>query len=210
MSAPTETMPRANAATQPPSQNDDQRRYKRYVITLLGRFMRENKSEYPCRLVNISVGDATLNSPVEPEIGERIVVYFDHIGGLEGHVERVFDGGFAICLTISDHKREKLAAQLTWYINRHELDRDTMRRHPRYELANTTAKLTLSDETELNVQVLDVSISGASVKTTERPPVGSSIRLGKLRARVVRHHDQRLGVEFIDIQRPDALRKYFG
>ena len=29
-------------------------------------------------------------------MGERIVAYFDHIGGIEGHVVRLFDGGFAI------------------------------------------------------------------------------------------------------------------
>ena len=32
----------------------DRRRHKRHAVTLLGRFMRPNRHEYPCRLVGIS------------------------------------------------------------------------------------------------------------------------------------------------------------
>lgn len=34
--------------------------------------------------------------------------------------------------------------------------------------------------------------------------------LGKLRAGVMRQHAQDFGVQFIDIQNPAALRRYFG
>ena len=54
-------------------------------------------------------------------VGERVVAYFDHIGGIEGVVVRVFDGGFAFSIAATKHKREKLAAQLTWLANRSEL-----------------------------------------------------------------------------------------
>ena len=40
--------------------------------------------------------------------------------------------------------------------------------------------------------------------------IGQTVTLGKLRARVVRHHDNGIAVEFVDIQNPQALRKYFG
>src|SRR5512139_117707 len=96
----------------------DQRRHKRVAVTLLGRFMRANRHEYPCKLNDISVGGAAISSPVEVEVGERIVVYFDHIGGMEGSVVRLFEGGFAMQFKMTAHKREKLAAQLTWLINR--------------------------------------------------------------------------------------------
>ncbi len=39
---------------------------------------------------------------------ERIVVYFDHIGGLEGSVVRVFEGGFAMQFKMTAHKRKSL------------------------------------------------------------------------------------------------------
>ena len=63
---------------------------------LLGRFMRESKHEYPCKLIDCSVSNCTLMTPVEPEIGEKIIAYFDQLGGLEGNVVRTFAGGFAM------------------------------------------------------------------------------------------------------------------
>jgi hypothetical protein len=190
----------------------DRRRNKRFQITLLGRFMRANKREYPCKLQDISVGGAAILSPVDVEPGERIVAYFDHIGGLEGTVVRTIEGGFGIQFSATQHKKEKLAAQITWLINRHELDPADMRRpgHERTPVANDSTVLRLADGLALTVRIIDLSISGASVATDARPALGADIQLGKLRGRVVRHHTEGVGIQFVDIQNPEALRKYFG
>lgn len=188
----------------------DRRRHKRIHITLLGRFMRENRHEYPCKLTDISVGGASLMSPTEVEVGERIIAYFDQIGGIEGAVVRPFEGGFGMRLAITQHKREKLAAQLTWFINREILEPTDERRHERIVPENTHSQLKLAEGIVIEVQVLDISISGASVATSARPPLGQEITLSRLRAKVVRHHDYGIGVQFIDIQNPAALRRYFG
>jgi hypothetical protein len=188
----------------------DRRRHKRITVTLLGRFMRENKEEHPCKLIDVSAGGAAVNSPVPVTVGERVVAYFDHIGGIEGAVARVFDGGFAIKIHATRHKREKLAAQLTWLANRSELGQVQGRRHGRAAPKNGESTLQLAEGLVLSCRVLDVSISGASVATPARPEIGSEVMLGKLRARVMRHHPQGFGVQFLDIQNPTALRRYFG
>jgi hypothetical protein len=187
----------------------DKRRHKRVAITLLGRFMRANRHEYPCRLNNISVGGAAINSPVAVEEGERIVVYFDHIGGLEGSVVRVFEGGFAMQFRTTARKREKLAAQLTWLLNRDVLSGVTERRHERGSVADQNKTVLLDTGETLDCEVVDVSISGASLRMDMRPPIGSSLMLGRMRGRVMRHHDHGIGVQFVDIQEPEALRRHF-
>jgi len=188
----------------------DRRRHRRVPLTLLGRFMRENRQEYPCKLIDISVGGAALMSPVSVEGGETIVAYLDQLGGVEGKVVRQFPGGFALQLTATQHRREKLAAQLTWLINRHELDPSEARRHERVAPRNPSSSLTLDDGTTLGCRVIDVSISGASIATDTRPAVGSEVWLGKLRSRVVRQHEHGIAVRFVDIQQPTALRRSFG
>jgi hypothetical protein len=188
----------------------DRRRHKRIAVTLLGRFMRQNRQEYPCKLIDISVGGAAIVSPVAVPVGERIVAYFDHVGGLEGTVVREFDNGFALQFAATRHKREKLAARLTWLANRSELGPAEERRHERITPKNAVSMLQLAEGIVLTCQVLDVSISGASVATPARPAIGTEVMLGKLRARVVRHHAQGLGLQFLDIQNPAALRRYFG
>lgn len=188
----------------------DRRRHKRVSVTLLGRFMRENRQEYPCKLFDISVGGAAMMSPVTVTEGEKIIAYFDSIGGLEGHVVRSFEGGFAVRFEATQHRREKLAAQLTWLINNGKIPGLEERRHERIVPKNTTSMLKIGDAEPIQVQVIDVSISGASIAIDKRPPIGSNVMLGKLRARIVRHHDNGIGIEFLDIQAPTALRRYFG
>ena len=188
----------------------ERRAHKRYNITLLGRFMRPNKQEYPCKIRDISVSGLAVTSPVDVEIGERIVAYFDHLGGLEGHVVRAFDCGFAIALKATQHKREKLANQLEFFSGRTNASEPPARRHDRFAIQEQSTTLRLDEGIAVQVRVMDVSISGASVETEARPPLGAEVVLGKLRARVVRHHNAGLGLEFIDIQNPDALRRYFG
>jgi c-di-GMP-binding flagellar brake protein YcgR len=188
----------------------DRRRYKRFAIALLGRFMRANKQEFPCRLNDISVGGAAIMAPVEVELGERIVAYFDEIGGIEGHVARQFEGGFAISLKCTQHKREKLSAQITWLVNKDELGGSSARRHKRLDVTNKSSTLKLADGSSVSCTVLDVSLSGASIATGQRPPIGSEVHFGKLRCRVMRYHDRGIGVQFLDIPDPEALRRYFG
>lgn len=188
----------------------DRRRHKRIGVTLLGRFMRESKQEYPCKLVDISAGGAAIMTPAPGELGERLVAYFDHIGGIEGPVTRVFEGGFAFKISATQHKREKLAAQLTWIANRSELDDSDERRHDRIAPRDGLSQLQFADGIMLTCRVLDVSISGASIGTPARPELGTEVVLGKLRARVVRHHAHGFGVQFTDIQNATALRRSFG
>ena len=131
------------------------------------------------------------------------------VGGLEGQGVRNFDGGFSMRFEITHHRREKLAAQLTWLINRDVLTGLDERRHDRIVPRNGMSSLKIG-ETVVPCQVLDVSISGASIATESRPAIGQEVLLGKLRARVVRYHEQGIGLQFLDIQAPTALRRYFG
>jgi hypothetical protein len=187
----------------------DRRRHKRLSVTLLGRFMRESKREYACKLHDISVGGAAIFTPIEADVGERVVAYFDFVGGIEGGVVRVFDGGFAFKIQATQHKREKLAAQLTWLANRSELAAVEERKHERLAPKQSTSSLRLGEGITVDCRVLDVSISGASVASSARPVIGTEVLLGKMRALVVRHHDEGFGVRFIDIQNPAALRNCF-
>ena len=186
----------------------DRRRNRRVPITLLGRFMRASKDEYPCKLVDVSVGGAAVHTPVEVDIGERIVSTFDHLGCIEGHVVRIFPGGFAIELQATQYKRDKLAAQIIWLMNRHELGEDAdVRRHERTSIAKTQkeAMMKLDEGVVIPVNVIDFSMSGASIATNARPPIGQEVLVGKLKARVVRHHAEGIGVEFLSVQTKDTV-----
>jgi hypothetical protein len=193
-----------------PRSAQDRRRHKRYPLSLIGRFMRADRHEFACRMIDVSIGGAAFATPVQLELGEQIIAYIDELGGLEGVVSRLFEGGFAMEFKATRHKREKLAGRITWLINRSEIEGLEERVHERVAPANPQNTLRLPDGLTLRVNLLDVSLSGASIATEARPAIGTEVALGKLRARVMRHHDRGIGVRFLDIQEPEALRRYFG
>jgi hypothetical protein len=207
-------LPETRTASQTPEPSSravaDRRRHARVPVTLLGRFMRASKHEFPCKMIDISVGGAAFMAPVEPEIGEKIICYFDQLGGLEGAVVRGFPGGFAIQFSMTAHKREKLASTLMFMLNKHEQPGIEARRHERLVPKSNIQSLTLTEGLTISCDVLDMSLSGASIGTPARPELGTIVKLGALNARVVRHHDRGIGLEFVDVQNPNAMRRYFG
>jgi c-di-GMP-binding flagellar brake protein YcgR len=185
----------------------DRRRYQRVNINLLGRFMLEDRREYPCQTQNLSPGSMALTSAIIGKVGERVVAYIDHVGRLEGQIVRVYTGGFAMSINATLRKRDKLAAKLTWLANRHELNLPEDRRHDRVTPKIATATVSLPDGREFRVRIIDVSLSGAAVGIDIRPPLGSPVMVGKLRAQVVRHFDEGIAVEFATQQTRSSLEQ---
>lgn len=59
-----------------------------------------------------------------------------------------------------------------------------------------SAKMRLTDGRDHEVFVENISESGAAVTTRLRPPVGSMVRIEDVWAKVVRHFDKGIAVEF--------------
>jgi hypothetical protein len=199
----------SSSATEPSARSVDRRRNRRFALALPGRCMASNKQEFPCRTIDISMSGIAVAAAADMTVGDRIVAYFDEIGGVDGTVARTFDGGFAFALTMSKHKREKLAAQVTWLVNAHELTGIEGRRHERIPVRQTT-NLVLADGTIHQVRCIDVSVSGASVMTRLRPNIGTAVTLGRLTGKIVRHHPEGVAVQFVTVQSRDSLDRNFG
>lgn len=187
--------------------SDERRRYQRVSVDLHGRFMLPDGREFPCRVTDMSLGGMVVLTPAEARAGDRIVAYVDHLGRLEGSVIRTIAEGFAMTIVATARKREKLAAQLTWIANRDLLGTMEDRRHTRIIPSRPTSTLRLPNGNVLTCQVLDISISGASVSADTIPPIGTPITLGKTHGRVVRHDDGSFGVEFTRLLHPDFLEE---
>ena len=178
------------------------RRYPRFALNLPGRFMRPDKLDYPCKLKDISVGGAAFITPTQPTVGEKVIVYLMHLGGLEGPVVRRTSDGFAMSITATQRKRDNLAARIQLLINRTDLAEADERISPRTPMTGF-ATLMLADGTVVECPMLDVSGSGISIVTPIKPPVGAEVILSNERAVVVRHHEEGIAVEFVN-QRLEA------
>lgn len=172
--------------------------------------MLEDRREFTCQVIDMSPGGAALMIPAVARQGERVVAYIDHIGRVEGQVARLMDGGFAMTLSMTQRKRDRLAAQLTWLANRHILNLPEDRRHERFVPRNPFSRLILPDGTEIKCRVLDVSPSGAAITgLTTKPAIGTPVTLGLMRGRVVRLFDEGVAVEFSVLHTEDTLHRMF-
>jgi len=178
-------------------------------VKLAGRLMLENRLEYPCEITDMSPGGMALIAKTPARIGERVIAYVDHLGRLEGKIARQFEGGFAMSISATPRKRDKLAAQLTWLANRQILNLPEDRRHGRIVPRNPMARLILPNGTNVACRVIDMSLSGAAVAIppAQVPPIGALVTLGKTTGRVVRHIEDGFAIEFTRMQHPDFLEE---
>ncbi len=188
----------------------DRRRYQRVNVNLLGRFMLEDRREYPLQTTNMSPGSLSVTSPISGRVGEKVIAYIDHVGRIEGQIVRVYESGFAMSINATLRKRDKLAAKLTWLANRHELNLPEDRRHDRVTPKVTGTNVSLPDGREYHARIVDASLSGAALAIDVKPPIGSPVMVGKLRARVLRHFDEGIAVEFATVQTQSSLEQNLG
>jgi len=185
-----------SAAPQLASRPIERRRHARVKVALLGRYMLSNRTEFPCQSIDMSVGGLAITAPVKGRIGERVIVYLEHIGRIEGDIARHTADGFGMTVIATSRKREKMAAQLTWLANRAALGLPEDRRHDRVQPMATRIALTLSDGTEVPVKMLDISLSGAAFSADVKLLITDPVILGKTQAKVVRKFEGGYAVEF--------------
>lgn len=175
----------------------ERRRHQRVRISLIGRYMLNDRREFPCQTIDMSPGGLSMHAPVKGNVGERVVVYLDQVGRVEGVIARHFETGFALSMSVPPLKREKLADQLTWLANRHALGMKEDRRHERIEPVHKRTTLHLADGRELHVKLIDISLSGAAMQVDYRAPIGTPVTIGETPARIVRVFEGGVAVEFV-------------
>ena len=178
----------------------DPPRFQRVTVSILGRYMLADRREFPCQIIEMSPGDAVIIAPVSGVCGERVIAYLDDIGRIEGPIAQLTDGGFVMEVISTPRKREKLAAQLTWLANKDVLNLPEDRRHERVVPDNRHSTIILEDGRRYSCKIIDISLSGAAIEIDVRPAPGTPITVGRMRARVTRHFENGVGVEFTSVQ----------
>jgi hypothetical protein len=199
---------RSVAIDYPPAKAE-RRNFQRVRVKIYGRYMLEDRTEHPCLVVDMSPGNVSLRCERRGRPGEKIIAYIDHIGRVEGMLTRTLQDGFAMTVIASDRKKDKLAAQLTWLANKHELDLPEDRRHERVAPRNPFSSLHLTDGRQYPCRIIDLSLSGAAIEIEVKPALGIQVVLGTMRGQVVRHFDDGVAIEFAVIQRPETLDSEF-
>ena len=201
-------MPAFSSAAQPSSRPPGHSEAtQRVTVNLNGRLMlTSSQAEFDCRALDMSSTDVVFQCTAFPVVNERIVAYVDHIGRLECTVNRLVDHGFVCRLHVTERKREKLAAQLGWLANKHKFNLPEDRRHERIIPRDSRSEINLDDGRAYPCRIIDLSMSGAAVEIDVRPALGTPVRLGNMRGRVVRHFQEGVAIEFANVLSKEGLQ----
>ena len=181
----------------------ERRRHRRVHLAMPGRGLSASTGEFPCTLVDVSPGGARIAARTPPAKGERVVLLFDGIGRIEGEVVRAGQAGFAVRMTMSERKRDRLADAITWRFNMERLGLCEDRVAPR-KPGRGRAKLRLRDGVVIQADVVDVSITGAAFACLERPRVGEPVQVGEMTGHVARWLENGFAVRFDVPAGPEA------
>lgn len=184
----------------------DRRRFRRVPVNLPGKlFVPATAQEYGCTVVDLSPGGASITSDADLAADTPVVLYANTFGRFEGAIVRVEGGNYGLRFHSTALKRERTAEQLTLYMNRSLLSDADLRRDDRTPTRGLT-RFVRHDGQVVHCEVLDLSMSGISLKTDVKPAIGEFILIGQLAGRVARHHEQGIGVEFVGTSNASAER----
>ena len=124
------------------------------------------------------------------------MAYIEGFGRVEGVAGEAIDNGFSVHFTLTGPKRARLEQNLRWLSLKQRGLASEERRNTRFNPDTGAARLTLGGE-EHPCEVLDISLSGAAIRSHFRPELGSCVLLGKTRGRVIRHMANGFAVEFL-------------
>lgn len=183
-----------NAEQNAPESGADRRLHKRVELPLKARFLTEKGDERAAVVLNISAGGAILRAKFPPAFGQSVVLYIDQIGRVEAKVVRSSPDSFAVSYRKRRAKHAKIADNLTTAL--HNRRRGADRRNSPRVGHDAPATVYLEDGTQLQCSILDISLTGASIEISPRPPLGMHLILGRMTAKVVRRHEKGVGIVF--------------
>jgi hypothetical protein len=175
----------------------DRRKFRRVNWAVRVRGLTAEGEEFECNTVDVAAGGLRINLARPMKQGDALVLYIDDIGRVEGVVARVLSEiGYAIEFRVPPRKRDKIADQLTWLINKDKLglydDREAERR-----TAGGQIVATFGSGISVSCAVVDVSIFGVALKTSgPRPMIGERVQVGERAGTCVRYVDGGFAIDF--------------
>lgn len=191
----------AAAASRPSIKRDenfDRRRFRRVAWAVRVRGLTQDGEEFECNTVDVAAGGLRINLARPLNKGDSLVLYIDEVGRVEGVIARVLQEiGYAIEFKVPPRKRDKIADQLTWLINRDRLGLSDEREAERRLGGGGQVVAIFENGVAVSCAVVDVSIFGVALKTSgPRPMIGEKVTVGERSGTCVRYVDGGFAVDF--------------
>jgi hypothetical protein len=181
------------------------------IDTVTGRYVLGEQAPQPggnmlaCRLRTISPTEFVATAPAVGAIGQVVSASFGPFGALQGRISRHVPDGFAVELDGARAVQAELARRIEAFSQARRASMADRRGVRRFMPAEPRSMLLLESGAALSCLIVEYSQAGAMISADTRPPVGSSVTVGHMRAQVVRHFDVGFAVRFDNPHRDDDI-----
>jgi len=179
------------------SQMAERRTDTRLPLTIPGKvFLPGEENETDATVLDLSLSGAKLRCKRELKFGTELILYvpgFDRFAAAVVWNEKTLCG---VRFDSSHERRERTAQQLVLFLTGVRVAQTQERRHQRVPVP-APRHFTCPNGDVANFVILDISLSGASLKTMARPPIGEVVLVGDTPGRVSRHFDEGIALEFV-------------
>jgi len=174
----------------------EQRRSERMRTAFEGRiFFSAGETTIDCLVANLSDSGAGVTAEEMPPLQSFVILYVEGFGRFEAVAARVDGEVLGLHFVLNDRKRKALVDKIARFVETGATDPAALRRHRRVP-DEAVASFVCGNGDRVPCEVMDISLTGASLRTHARPLIGETIRIGRMPARVVRYHERGIAVEF--------------
>tara|TARA_Y100000052_G_scaffold27549_1_gene36154 strand:+ start:991 stop:1512 length:522 start_codon:yes stop_codon:yes gene_type:complete len=160
------------------------------------KFIAEDEQNGTGKSLNVSGNGIQFITREQLNRGDYLVCYIKDLGRLCGYVTRSKGGKVSLVFDASAMKRDRIADQITWLINKDQLGLNEERRSERHA-ASGELIVTCQDGRTMSCQVADMSLVGVALLTEDpRPFVGERVTFGNKSGTVARFIDGGFAVDF--------------
>jgi c-di-GMP-binding flagellar brake protein YcgR len=175
----------------------EKREHKRVSLALTGKvFLPASNAEQNVIVTDISLGGATLQCEEQPAVGTDLVLYIPGFDRFQGTIVHSGADEAGMKFGCSEAKRERTAEKIMLHLAGALRDDTQVRAEARVAL-HAPRSFTRPDGEVVRFQVRDISLTGASLNTSARPPIGEIVMIGNTPGRVTRHFDEGIALEFV-------------
>jgi hypothetical protein len=175
---------------------DDRGAYRLDKISLPAKaFVPATESEIDCSVTSLSSDGANIRTSQASSIGSEIALYIDGFDRFTASVVWTTQDAVGLKFNCSPSKRERTAEKIRCYLEGNPVPGGGSQ-HARSSAIHSVRNFRRRNGETANFEVIDISLSGASLRTRCRPAIDEIITIGTVEGRVARHFDEGIAVEF--------------
>jgi hypothetical protein len=175
---------------------EDRRVLKLESVALAAKaFVPATEREIDCVVTELSADGASLTTPEASSIGSEIALYIEGFDRFSACVVRSSSDRLDVKFNCSPNKRARTAEKIEHYRSGRAVAPTSLRSAQRSPF-NSVRDFKRQNGEIVTFEVIDISLSGASLRTKCRPAIDEIITIGTLAGRVARHFDDGIAVEF--------------